>query len=228
MVDTTVKELAESVGIPVDRLLVQLTQSGLPHDDADQQINDEDKAQLLSHLRRIHGKGEGESAAPKKISLKRRSVRELKISSPQGRRKTVTVEVRKRRTIVRALDPDSADASEPDAERPAGETDAERMAAAKRALHEEAKRRPQKLDDALRAEDLVREQRAKERLEEEEENRRANREREADEERRVEKKLKAPPRRRCRCVGAGDVAGGYRPEGGGGSGGSAEGRRPQG
>ena len=192
MVDTTVRELAESVGIPIDRLLVQLTESGLPHDDADQQINDEDKAQLLSHLRRLHGKGDGESDAPKKISLKRRSVRELKISSPQGRRKTVTVEVRKRRTIVRATDAPTEGQVEPEATRTDGETDVQRMAAAKRALQEEAKSRQQKLDDALRAEDLEREKRAKERLEEEEANRRANQERVAEELRRNEEAAQAP------------------------------------
>ena len=34
MAEVTVKELAETVGIPVDRLLVQLSESGLPHAEA--------------------------------------------------------------------------------------------------------------------------------------------------------------------------------------------------
>ena len=169
MAETTVRELAEVFGIPVDRLLGRMTESGLPHERADQHINDADKEQLLSHLRRLHGKGEGEAAAPKKISLKRRSVRELKISSPQGRRKTVTVEVRRRRTFTHAPGPGAGN------DAPAGvgeaETEAERMAAAKRALQEEAKRRQQELDEALRAEDLLREGQERQRREQEEANR---------------------------------------------------------
>ena len=179
MADTTVRELAEVVGIPVDRLLGQMTESGLPHDEADQQINDADKAQLLSHLRRLHGKGDGDTAAPKRISLKRRSVRELKISSPQGRRKTVTVEVRKPRTFVRtAGDGVQGEAAK---EKAAEETEAERMAAAKRALQEEAKRRQQELDEVLRAEYLQREGEERQRRQQEEANRKANAERAAAE-----------------------------------------------
>ena len=179
MAETTVKDLAEVFGIPVDRLLGRMTESGLPHDQADQHINDADKEQLLSHLRRLHGKGDGDTAAPKKISLKRRSVRELKISSPQGRRKTVTVEVRRRRTFTHA--PGAGFGSEGESDAPAVETEAERMAAAKRALHEEAKRRQQELDEALRTEDLLREGQERERREQEEANRKANAERAAAE-----------------------------------------------
>ena len=179
MAETTVRELAEVFGIPVDRLLGRMTESGLPHDQADQHINDADKEQLLSHLRRLHGKGDGETAAPRKISLKRRQVRELKISSPQGRRKTVTVEVRRRRTFTHASGAGAGGEGESGVS--AVESEAERMAAAKRALQEEAKRRQQELDEALRAEDLLREGQERERREQEEANRRANAERVAAE-----------------------------------------------
>ena len=153
MAETTVRELADVVGITVARLLVQLGESGLPHTDAEQRINDQQKAQLLTHLRRLHGKSEGESAAPRKIALKRKSVSELKIASPQGRRKTVTVEVRKRRQARGAETRDGAGALAGSGE---GDTKA-RMDAAKRALQEEAKRRHQELDESLRAEAEVRE-----------------------------------------------------------------------
>ncbi len=179
MAETTVRDLAEVFGIPVDRLLGRMTESGLPHDQADQHINDADKEQLLSHLRRLHGKGDGESAASRKISLKRRSVRELKIASPAGRRKTVTVEVRRRRMFAHPPGADAGRAGEPD--EPAVESEAERMAAAKRALQEEAKRRQQELDEALRAEDLLREGQERQRREQEEANRKANAERAAAE-----------------------------------------------
>jgi translation initiation factor IF-2 len=151
MSEVTVRELAEVVGIPVDRLLVQLVKSGLPHTDADQQLNEQDKAQLLGHLRDLHSDGKTEPATPRKITLKRKSVNELKISS-QGRKKTVTVEVRKRRTYVRSPEKQAVDSVAVD-----DGDDAKRMEEAKRALHDEAKRRHQEIDERLRAEEEVRE-----------------------------------------------------------------------
>ena len=179
MAETTVREFAEVVGMPVDWLLGRMLKWGLPHDQADQHINDAEKEQLLSHLRRLHGKGEGDSAAPPKLGLKRRSVREIKISSPQGRRKTVTVEVRRRRIFTHP--PGREGGVESPAGAPAAESEVERMAAAKRALQEEAKRRQQELDEALRAEDLLREGQERRRREQEEANRKANAERVAAE-----------------------------------------------
>ena len=154
MAETTVRELADSVGIPVNRLLAHLGESGLPHTGADERINDQEKAQLFTHLRRLHGKGGAEPVAPRKITLRRKSVSELRIASPQGRRKTVTVETRGRRSYAPGAGPriDSGVAAA------GGEGDAKaRMNAAKRALQEEAKRRQQELDETLRAEAEVRE-----------------------------------------------------------------------
>ncbi|HSS64174.1 MAG TPA: translation initiation factor IF-2 [Gammaproteobacteria bacterium] len=147
MGEVTVRELAEAVGIPVDRLLVQLGESGLPHSDADQPINEEDKAHLLDHLRRIHGK-EQSVGGPKKITLKRKSVSELKIPSAQGRKKTVTVEVRRRRTYS----PSAGKGVSPSVSRDESVSKLQEMEAAKRALQEEAKRRQQEVDETLRAE----------------------------------------------------------------------------
>ena len=154
MAETTVRELADVVGIPVNRLLAQLGESGLPHTEADQRINDQEKAQLFTHLRRLHGKSAGEAAAPRKIALKRKSVSELKIASSQGRRKTVTVETRRRRSYLPgAVAKDGSGAAATGQEG----TAKARMDAAKRALQEEAKRRQQELDETLRAEADARE-----------------------------------------------------------------------
>ncbi len=147
MGEVTVRELAEAVGIPVDRLLVQLEESGLPHSDADQPINEQDKAHLLDHLRRIHGKEQSVGGA-KKITLKRKSVSELKVASAQGRKKTVTVEVRRRRTYS----PSAGKGALPGMTRDDADSKREEMEAAKRALQEEAKRRQQEVDETLRAE----------------------------------------------------------------------------
>ena len=154
MAETTVRDLADVVGIPVDRLLAHLGESGLQHTEADQRINDQEKAQLFTHLRHLHGKAAGESAMARKITLKRKSVSELRIASPQGRRKTVTVETRRRRAYV----PGGAAKDDAGVAAAGVENDAKaRMDAAKRALQEEAKRRQQELDETLRAETEVRE-----------------------------------------------------------------------
>ncbi|MGF1613078.1 MAG: translation initiation factor IF-2 [Gammaproteobacteria bacterium] len=159
MAEVTVRQLAEVVGIPVERLLVRLGEAGLSQREADEHINDADKAQLLSHLRNLHGKGEVKPAGPKRISLQRRSVSELKIPATQGRHtrgtaKTVTVEVRKRHTYLRS------ERTEEKVSPVRPEVSAvvqARMEAAKRALQEEAKRRQQEHGEQLRAEQETRE-----------------------------------------------------------------------
>ena len=154
MAETTVRELADVVGIPINRLLAHLGESGLPHTEADERINDQEKAQLFTHLRRLHSKSGAEPVAPRKITLRRKSVSELRIASPQGRRKTVTVETRGRRMYT----PGAGPRAEPGGAATAEESDTKaRMDAAKRALQEEAKRRQQELDETLRAEAEVRE-----------------------------------------------------------------------
>ena len=157
MAQVTVQQLAETVGTPVERLLEQLHEAGLPHRTAEEPINDTDKAQLLKHLQARRGSAPAKSTGeqPKKISLKRKQVSEIKVASSAGRRKTVTVEVRKRRTL-RAKPGQEAPVAEADAanaapavEEPAS---AEQMEAAKRELAEGAKRRQLELDEQMRAE----------------------------------------------------------------------------
>ncbi len=98
MADTTVKKLADVVGTPVDKLLMQMKEAGLPHEDADALVNDDQKQQLLSHLRKSHGAADTE---PKKITLKRKTQSTIKTTGSSGKAKTVAVEVRKKRTYVK-------------------------------------------------------------------------------------------------------------------------------
>src|SRR5690606_19521661 len=67
---------------------------------ADDMISDEAKMELLTHLRRSHG-SVTDDASPRKITLKRKTQSELKLASPQGRARTVNVEVRVKRTYVK-------------------------------------------------------------------------------------------------------------------------------
>ena len=102
MSEVTVKQLADVVGITVERLLAQLDEAGVAISGPEATISDDEKVKLLQHLR------SGEESAkelpgvgtPKKITLKRKTVSELK-QSGQGKAKTVSVEVRKRRTYVK-------------------------------------------------------------------------------------------------------------------------------
>ena len=105
MAQVTVEQLAETVGASVDRLLSQMKDAGLPHASADEAVSEEDKQTLLAHLKKSHGERAG---APKKITLKRKSVSTLRAGGA-GKR-TVNVEVRKKRTYVKREDAE-ADAS---------------------------------------------------------------------------------------------------------------------
>ncbi len=98
MAEVTVKQLAEVVGATADRLLQQMSEAGLPQTQVDDTVSDEQKQQLLSFLRESHGEAVEE---PKKITLKRKKVSTLKLSGAQGKSKTVSVEVRRKRTYVK-------------------------------------------------------------------------------------------------------------------------------
>src|SRR5262245_50366873 len=100
MADVTVSQFAEVLKVPVDRLLVQLEQAGIKVEGANARISDDAKMELLTHLRRSHG-SENSSSAPSKITLKRKTQSELKLASVQGRARTVSVEVRQKKTYIK-------------------------------------------------------------------------------------------------------------------------------
>ncbi|MEJ2116058.1 MAG: translation initiation factor IF-2 N-terminal domain-containing protein [Gammaproteobacteria bacterium] len=106
MSDVTVKQLAEVVKTPVEKLLVQLSEAGLEFSAADQVVSDEQKMQLLDHLRNNRSKAlETSSGENKKITLRRKSTSTLKLGGTTGSNaagsSTVNVEVRKKRTYVK-------------------------------------------------------------------------------------------------------------------------------
>ena len=114
MREVTVSQLASDVGIPVDRLLKQLSDAGVAKQNAEDVISEPEKVTLLNHLRRSHGKDEKSigSGSDKKVTLKRRTTTELRVPGSGGGRtaargaaartgKTVSVEVRRKRTIVK-------------------------------------------------------------------------------------------------------------------------------
>ena len=79
MNEVTVKQLANMVGIPVARLLAQLTDAGIRVGDENATVSEKEKMQLLAYLRRSHGKAESVSGGgPSRVTLKRKTVRELR------------------------------------------------------------------------------------------------------------------------------------------------------
>ncbi|MBF8268498.1 MAG: bacterial translation initiation factor 2 (bIF-2) [Gammaproteobacteria bacterium] len=110
MPDVKISEYADVIGISVERLLEQLEEAGFASKAVDDLITDTEKNELLSLLRRKHGKDE--KSEPRKITLRRKSVSEIKVPVTSTTRaksrsaktisaKTINVEFRKRRTYVK-------------------------------------------------------------------------------------------------------------------------------
>jgi translation initiation factor IF-2 len=105
MSNVSVAQLAEVLGVEVGKLIAQLKDAGIEAGSGDDAVSNEDKKKLLAYLRASHGKTASDATAPKKVTLKRKSVSELRVpgSGPRARAtaRTVNVEVRKSRTYVK-------------------------------------------------------------------------------------------------------------------------------
>ena len=102
MADVTVAQFAEVLKVPVEKLLSQLDDAGIKVTSAEDTISEDAKLELLTHLRRSHGQDDSSSpGAPRKITLRRKSQSELRLSGAQGRSRTVNVEVRRKRTYIK-------------------------------------------------------------------------------------------------------------------------------
>jgi translation initiation factor IF-2 len=199
MSQVTVSQLAEVLGIDVDRLITQLNEAGIKVDDPAASVTNEDKKKLLTYLRSSHGKGAVEEAsAPRKVTLKRKTVSELKVPSGGAGRvrgrgaapsRTVNVEVRKRRTYVKRREIAEQEQSDPEREAAAKALeDARRQREeAELAEREEAERRRAEQEEKER---LEAEERKKREAEEEAQRKEADRARaELEAQRRVEEKV---------------------------------------
>ncbi|KOO02408.1 translation initiation factor IF-2 [Vibrio nereis] len=141
MTQMTVKALSEEIGTPVDRLVEQLADAGMKKASNDQ-ITEDEKQQLLTHLKKEHGDNSGD-AAPTRLTLQRKTRSTLSVNAGGGKSKNVQVEVRKKRTYVKrsAIEDEAKREAEEAAKREAEEA-AKREAeeAAKREAEEAAKR----------------------------------------------------------------------------------------
>ncbi|MDO9224646.1 MAG: translation initiation factor IF-2 [Pseudomonadota bacterium] len=92
-----VEQFATELKVAPTLLVEQLKAAGVAVEGADAVLSDQDKSRLLDYLRGKHG-----AAQPKsKITLTRKSTSEIKTADSSGRTRTVQVEVRKKRTLVR-------------------------------------------------------------------------------------------------------------------------------
>lgn len=102
MADVTVKQLAQVVGIPAKRLLDQLQEAGLDFTDETQAVNEDQKRILLNFLK---GSNRESRTTPERITIKRKSVTQVKVGhdahSGKSVGKTVNVEFRKKKTYVK-------------------------------------------------------------------------------------------------------------------------------
>src|SRR5512135_491035 len=97
MAKMNVAQFAGELGLPVELLLEQLQAAGVAKQKDSDSISEQDKAQLLEHLRTAHG-----GAKAKKVTLTRRETTEIKKADSTGKARTIQVEVRKKRVVAPA------------------------------------------------------------------------------------------------------------------------------
>ena len=138
MTQVTVKQLADEVKTPVERLLQQMREAGLPHTAAEEHVSDSEKQSLLTHLKSSH---KAKVEEPRKITLQRKTTSTLRVAGS----KSISVEVRKKKVFVqRSPEEIEAERKREMDERRAVENAARQKAEeeAKRRAEEEARRQP--------------------------------------------------------------------------------------
>lgn len=105
MTQMSVEQFANELGLLPTVLLEQLQAAGVKKMLIKDSLTEKDKAQLLDYLRKAHGDKETKN----KISLMRRQSFEIRKSDNSGRARTIQVEVRKKRTLVKSAAREVAD-----------------------------------------------------------------------------------------------------------------------
>ncbi|MGH8135629.1 MAG: translation initiation factor IF-2 associated domain-containing protein, partial [Steroidobacteraceae bacterium] len=144
MSEVTVEQFAEVLKVSVDKLLSQLEEAGIRVDGPKGRISEDAKHELLTHLRKAHGKAEV-GDAPRKITLRRKAQSEIKVSAPMGKARTVSVEVRRQRTYIkRDVLEEQARVAQEELDRQRESEDAERHAVEERIKRDVEQREQQR------------------------------------------------------------------------------------
>ncbi|MCO5412706.1 MULTISPECIES: translation initiation factor IF-2 [Ralstonia] len=125
MASTTVAQLAGELNRSASALLEQLQAAGVQKATPEDVITESDKTRLLDYLKRAHGSAE--DGARKKITITKRETSEIRQADATGKTRTVQVEVKKKRVLVKRDEPNAAQA-ESDAAEVAPVVDAEEIA----------------------------------------------------------------------------------------------------
>jgi translation initiation factor IF-2 len=107
MENNTVLEFASELKMPAEVLLEQLNKAGLKKSATSDKLTAADKNSLLEFLRASHGEAQ---AASNRITLTRKSTSALKAQDATGKTRTVQVEVRKKRVLVKRDAPEAVEA----------------------------------------------------------------------------------------------------------------------
>ena len=108
MAALNVDQFATELNLPAALLLEQLRAAGLNKTKAEDPLSEQDKTKLLDYLREVHGHKEDK----KKITLTRKQTTEIKKSDSTGKSRTIQVEVRKKRVLVKRDTPEAPAAAE--------------------------------------------------------------------------------------------------------------------
>ena len=116
MAQMNVAQFAKELGLASAMLLEQLQAAGIGKELAhDTVLTEHDKTQLLDYLRRVHGAKDTKN----KITLTRRQTTEIKKSDSTGKARTIQVEVKKKRVLVkRDATPETVENVTPEVETP--------------------------------------------------------------------------------------------------------------
>ena len=110
MAQTTIEQFASELKMPAGALLEQLAAAGVSAKKEGDKLTEVDKTRLLDYLRKQHGA----AAEPKKrITLTRKQTTEIKAADSTGKARTIQVEVRKKRVLVRRDEDVAAPAAAP-------------------------------------------------------------------------------------------------------------------
>lgn len=95
----SVKQFADEIGVTPERLLGQFKDAGISIASVNDSVTQEEKQKLLRYLQQHHGAKQ--ESAPDKIILRRAKTSEIKLGGSHGAGKTVSIQVRKKRTYVK-------------------------------------------------------------------------------------------------------------------------------
>ncbi len=108
MAQTTIEQFATDLKMPAGALLEQLAAAGVAGKKQGDKLTEQDKTRLLDYLRKQHGAA---ADAKKRITLTRKQTSEIKAADSTGKARTIQVEVRKKRVLVRREEGEAAPAA---------------------------------------------------------------------------------------------------------------------